>query len=77
MFDYDFNPIQMGYDFTVWQEMEVESAVRRMVNELYVGFHGRSVPVERINLELKYLGLEYDSLPQSCKDMIDELDVIM
>lgn len=71
----DFNPIQMGPEFTSWHMTEVELAVRAMVNELFVNFMDHDVPIDRIDLELSYLGLEYDSLPQSCKDMIDELDV--
>lgn len=71
----NFNPIQMGADFTSWYITDVEIKVRDMVNELHAGFMYHDVPVDRINLELKYLGLEYEDLPQSCKDMIDELNV--
>lgn len=71
----DFNPIQMGPEFTSWYMSDVEIKVRGMVNELHAGFMYHDVPIDRINLELKYLGFDYDSLPQSCKDMIDELDV--
>lgn len=71
----NFNPIQMGADFTSWYVTDVEIKVRDMVNELHAGFMYHDVPIDRINLELKYLGLKYEDLPQSCKDMIDELDV--
>jgi len=71
----DFNPIQMGSDFTSFHISEIEIEVRNMVNELHACFMYHSIPVDRINLELKYRGLDYNSLPQSCKDMIDELDV--
>lgn len=71
----NFNPIQMGADFTSWYMSDVEIKVRDMVNELRAGFMYHDVPIDRINLELKYLGLKYEDLPQSCKDMIDELDV--
>lgn len=71
----NFNPIQMGADFTSWYMSDVEIKVRDMVNELYAGFMYHDVPIDRINLELKYLGLKYEDLPQSCKDMIDELNV--
>ena len=71
----NFNPIQMGSEFTSWYMTETELAVRDMVNELHAGFMYHDVPIDRIDLELNNLGLEYDSLPQSCKDMIDELDV--
>jgi len=70
-----FNPIQMGPEFTSWYMSDVEIKVREMVNELHAGFMYQDVPVDRINLELSYLGLNYEDLPQSCKDMIDELDV--
>ena len=71
----NFNPIQMGSDFTSWYISDVEIKIREMVNTLHAGFAYHEVPVERIDLELKFLGLNYQDLPQSCKDMIDELDV--
>lgn len=71
----DFNPIQMGADFTSWYMSDIEIKVRNMVNELHAGFMYHEVPIDRINFELNYLGLNYEDLPQSCKDMIDELDV--
>ena len=72
---FDFNPIQMGPDFTSFHISEIEIEVRDMINELRAGFMYHSIPVDRINLELKYRGLDYNLLPQSCKDMIDKLDV--
>lgn len=71
----NFNPIQMGADFTSWYVSDVENKVRDMVNTLHAGFFYDEVPIERVNLELGYLGLNYADLPQSCKDMIDELDI--
>ena len=71
----NFNPIQMGPEFTSWYVSDVEIKIRNMVNALHAGFIYHEVPIERINLELKFLGLRYEDLPQSCKDMIDELDV--
>jgi len=71
----DFNPIQMGAEFTSWYTSDVENKVRDMVNALHAGFMYHDVPIDRIDLELQYLGLEYNSLPQSCKDIIDELSV--
>lgn len=71
----NFNPIQMGSDFTSWYISDIEIKIREMVNTLHVGFMYHEVPAERIDLELKFLGLNYEDLPQSCKDMIDELDV--
>jgi hypothetical protein len=54
---------------------DVEIKIRDMVNALHAGFMYHEVPTERIDLELEFLGLKYEDLPQSCKDMIDELDV--
>lgn len=71
----NFNPIQMGSDFTSWYISDIECKVRDMVNSLKAGFYFHTIPAERINIELEYLGLNYENLPQSCKDMIDELDV--
>lgn len=71
----DFNPIQMGSKFTSWYMTDVEIKVRGMVDELYAGFRDHPVPIDRLELELGYLGLKYEDLPQSCKDMIDELEV--
>lgn len=71
----NFNPIQMGPEFTSWYMSDVEIKVRDMVNALHAEFMYHEVPIERINLELELLGLKYEDLPQSCKDMIDELDV--
>lgn len=71
----NFNPIQMGPEFTSWYMSDVEIKIRDMVNALHAGFIYHEVPIERIDLELKLLGLKYEDLPQSCKDMIDELDV--
>ena len=71
----NFNPIQMGSDFTSWYVSDIEIKIREMVNTLHAGFAYHAVPTERIDLELKFLGLNYEDLPQSCKDMIDELDV--
>ena len=71
----NFNPIQMGPEFTSWYMSDVEIKIREMVNALHAGFMYHEVPTERIDLELKFLGLKYEDLPQSCKDIIDELDV--
>lgn len=71
----NFNPIQMGADFTSWYMSDVEIKVRQMVNELYLKFRDRDISIEYIDWELNNLGLDYMSLPQSCKDMIDELDI--
>lgn len=72
----NFNPIQMGSDFTSWYLSDVEIKVRDMVNDLKTGFYyHNAIPAERIKVELDYLGLNYHDLPQSCKDMIDELNV--
>lgn len=71
----DFNPIQMGSEFTSWYMSDLEIRVREMVNTLYVGFMYDTIPASRIDLELSFLGLNYEDLPQSCKNMIDELDI--
>lgn len=71
-----FNPIQMGADFTSWYMSDIEIRVREMVDELhsYVN-HGISITKDAIDSELYNLGVNYEDLPQSCKDMIDELDI--
>lgn len=72
----NFNPIQMGADFTSWYMSDVEIKVRGMVDELqYYCIHGVTITKERIDSDLADLGLNYEDLPQSCKDMIDEIDI--
>ena len=71
-----FNPIQMGPEFTSWYMSDVEIKVRGMVDELcYYTKHGVKITKDAINQELYNLGLVYEDLPQSCKDMIDEIDI--
>lgn len=72
----NFNPIQMGPEFTSWYTSDLEIRVRGMVDELsYYNIHGVKIDVDVIERELYDLGVRYEDLPQSCKDMIDELDV--
>lgn len=72
----NFNPIQMGSDFTSWYMSDVEIKVRGMVDELqYYCVHGVKITKNAIDQELHNLNLIYEDLPQSCKDMIDEIDI--
>ena len=72
----NFNPIQMGADFTSWYMSDVEIKVRGMVDELaYYSRYGVTITKDAIDSDLHDLGLIYEDLPQSCKDMIDELDI--
>lgn len=72
----NFNPIQMGSDFTSWYLSDVEIKVRGMVDELcFYTRHGVRITKEAVDQNLYELGLNYEDLPQSCKDMIDELDI--
>ena len=71
-----FNPIQMGADFTSWYMSDIEIRVREMVDELHsYANHGVDITKDAIDFELYNLGINYEDLPQSCKDMIDELDI--
>lgn len=72
----DYNPIQMGSSFTSFHESELEFEIRDMVDSL-IRQYGYVVPVTSIDTELTHRNLIYNDLPQSCKDMIDELDVVM
>lgn len=71
-----FNPIQMGADFTSWYMSDIEIRVREMVDELhsYVN-RGVGITKDAIDSELYYLGVNYEDLPQSCKDMIDKINI--
>ena len=72
----DFNPIQMGADFTSWHMSDIEIKVRGMVDELcYYSRYGVRITKDAIDRDLYDLGLNYNDLPQSCKDMIDEIDI--
>ena len=72
----NFNPIQMGPEFTSWYMSDAEIKVRGMVDELqYYCIHGVKITKDAIDQELYDLGLIYEDLPQSCKDMIDEIDI--
>ena len=72
----NFNPIQMGSEFTSWYMSDVEIKVRGMVDELqYYCIHGVKITKDAIDQELHNLNLIYEDLPQSCKDMIDEIDI--
>lgn len=72
----NFNPIQMGADFTSWYMTDLELRVRGMVDELcYYCKYGVKITKDAIDQELYYLGVNYEDLPQSCKDMIDEIDI--
>ena len=72
----NFNPIQMGSEFTSWYMSDVEIKVRGMVDELqYYCIHGVKTTKDAIDQELHNLNLIYEDLPQSCKDMIDEIDI--
>lgn len=66
----------MGPEFTSWYTSDLEIRVRGMVDELsFYNIHGVKIDVDIIERELHDLGVRYEDLPQSCKDMIDELDV--
>lgn len=72
----NFNPIQMGANFTSWYMSDLEIRVRGMVDELHhYCAHGVKITKDTIDQELYYLGVNYEDLPQSCKDMIDEIDI--
>jgi len=72
----NFNPIQMGADFTSWYMSDLEICVREMVDELHsYANHGIGITKDAIDSELYNLRVNYEDLPQSCKDMIDELDI--
>jgi hypothetical protein len=72
----NFNPIQMGADFTSWYMSDVEIRVRGMVDELlFYNRHGIPISPEVVERELYELGLRYSELPQFCRDMIDELEL--
>lgn len=71
-----FNPIQMGADFTSWYMSDIEIRVREMVDELHsYTNHGIGITKDVIDSELYNLGINYENLPQSCKDMIDEINI--
>lgn len=76
MFNFDYNPIQMGSDFTSFHMSELEIEIRSMVDELYFHYRDKPISIEYIDYQLEQRGLDYFDLPQSCKDMIDELDII-
>ena len=70
----NFNPIQMGAGFTSWYISDVEIKTRTMVDEIKACW-GSSVDRNIVSREMSQRGLYYPDLPQSCVDMIDELDV--
>lgn len=71
----DFNPIQMGAAFTSWYMSDIEIKVRSIVDELYYRYGGNEVPIDAVTNALEFWGIKYKYLPQSCRDMIDELEV--
>ena len=47
-----------------------------MVDEFHsYANHGVGITKDAIDFGLYNLGINYEDLPQSCKDMIDELDI--
>lgn len=72
-----FNPIQMGPEFTSWYMSDLEIRTRSMVNEIFATMRDRhdSISVDRLYNALEEWGLEYDELPQSCREMINELTI--
>lgn len=72
----NFNPIQMGADFTSWYMSDVEIKVRDMVDDFHrYTSYGIGITKDAIDQGLYELGLNYMDLPQTCKDMIDEIDI--
>lgn len=70
----NFNPIQMGSDFSSWYLSDLEIRVRNLVDQLMIKFDNH-VPIDILEYELINQNLSYNNLPQSCKDIIDELEV--
>ena len=71
-----FNPIQMGPDFTSWYMSDIEIRVRSMVDELMFEYgHHNEIPIDIVNQRIHDYGFIYEDLPQSCKNMIDELKI--
>lgn len=71
----DFNPIQMGAAFASWYMSDIEIKVRSIVDELSFRYGHDEVPIDAVTDALESWGIKYEYLPQSCKDMIDELEV--
>lgn len=71
----DFNPIQMGAGFTSWYMSDIEIKVRSMVDELQFRYGHGEMPRCVVDSEMQSLGIDYYTLPHSCQNMIDELEV--
>jgi len=70
-----FNPIQTGAAFASWYMSDIEIKVRSIVDELSFQYGHDEVPIDAVTMALDDWGIKYEYLPQSCKDMIDELNV--
>lgn len=71
----NFNPIQMGADFTSFHISEIENEVRDMVDSLLFRYGHEEFSIDILKNEMASRQIDYDELPQSCRDMIDELEV--
>ena len=75
MLGLEFNPIQMGADFTAFNLSELEHEIRSTVDYLqYIHGHGPMF-VDEVDYHLARIGVDYDDLPYSCKQILDELDL--
>ena len=70
-----FNPVQTGAAFTSWYMSDIEIKVRSIVDELSFRYGHDEVPIDAVTMALDDWGIKYEYLPQSCKDMIDELNI--
>lgn len=72
---FSFNPIQVGPSFAAYYMTDLENEVRSMVDEILFKSGGEEVSIDVLNYEMKSRGINYDDLPDFCKEMIDEIEV--